>query len=555
MRKTKKIVVGIMIIALLLVTITGCATPHATGDLSTVNLSSTKNMTEKLELITQNVVRITNTIEGGKIVGTGFYMNNGYLVTNSHVVDTQGDITVSFADGSSTAATLYANDVLSDVAILKTEETRALALSWEDKNEVVLSDTLYAIGYGLDLAGDASVTQGICSASRRAQEIVYIQTDAAVNGGFSGGPLINESGKVIGLIALANSSASISMAISQRSAVSIIESLIAAPQVEYVAENRPQNALSNMLQEVGIHIDGLYHEEHHWDDHNQRPNDNTTTSTAKPEIESILFSNETIELSPTEQKLLTVQVSPGIYSAQDLIWKSSDESIAEYRAGQVIAKAKGECVITATAPNGVSASCTVVVRVEAVDNGMVGDNITWTYYKDGTLIISGQGEITYDRQNIHPDWHPYHDEATAIIVEEGITSLPESSFADFNRCKSVQLPSTLKIIQHFAFGGCLRLSSIVLPKSVEKIGLEVFMMDTIDLYFEGTQAEFEQIEKFPQYWDEKFVLEAPVEDRDRVREQLMQRSWDYRESGLTLYYSETEQEGCWRYVDGTPTKW
>ena len=131
MKKKNQIVAGIMMIVLLICTIAGCAEPSAEDDLSTVDFSNEKSMTEKLELITHNVVRVTNTIEGGKIVGTGFYMSNGYLVTNSHVVDTQGNITISFEDGSSASATLYANDVTSDVAILKTEETKALALLWK----------------------------------------------------------------------------------------------------------------------------------------------------------------------------------------------------------------------------------------------------------------------------------------------------------------------------------------------------------------------------------------------------------------------------------------
>ncbi len=533
-------------------------------------------MNEKLELITQNVVRITNAIEGGKVVGTGFYMSNGYLITDSHVVDTQGDITVMFADGTSTQATLISNDIPSDIAVLKTKETKALALEWEESAEVAVSDTLYAIGYGLDLVGDASVTKGICSASRKAQDIVYIQTDAAVNGGFSGGPLINEAGKVVGLIALANSNASISMAISERSAVALIESLIVTPRVEYVTGTRPQNALSNMLQEVGIHIGDLYQEEHHWHKHpsstSSTEGDTTTelsqaestattttitTTTTAPQIESILLSSETMELAPEEQKILSAQVTPSSCSPRDLVWTSSDEAVAEYRAGHVIAKAKGECVITATAPNGVSASCKVIVRVEVVESDKYSENITWTFYEDGTLVISGQGEVAdrIDGDFMNPEWHLFREETTAIVVEEGITSLPVTAFAGFERCKSIQLPSTLAVVRHWAFENCPRVSTLVLPKAVSKIGLETFAGNKMDLYYEGSQAEFEQIEKHPQYWDEQLVSGGPEEERENRENALRARNWDSREKGLILYYSETEQEGCWRYVDGVPTKW
>jgi serine protease Do len=135
--------------------------------------------------------------------GSGFVISNdGYIITNAHVVNGAGEILVRFADGQEAYATETKVDERSDVAILKIEGVENLqALKFADSKQVEVGDWVLAIGnpFGLDL----SVSAGIISGKGRAPNINeredYIQTDAAVNPGNSGGPLVNLHGEVVGI--------------------------------------------------------------------------------------------------------------------------------------------------------------------------------------------------------------------------------------------------------------------------------------------------------------------------------------------------------------------
>lgn len=231
------------------------------SSLETVELLNSNNISENLTLIKQNTVRITNEVNDYEVVGTGFFLTNGYLVTNSHVVDIKGKISIEFYDGTTSSATIFSNDILSDVALLNVEDINALALPIQQENSIEISDDLYAVGYGLDLLGDATITKGILSACREAQNIKYIQTDATVTKGFSGGPLLDNSGKVVGMTSLATENAGMTFAIAQESLAGIVTSLVENPTVEYIENERPKNAISDLLVEVGIVIDDIYEEQ------------------------------------------------------------------------------------------------------------------------------------------------------------------------------------------------------------------------------------------------------------------------------------------------------
>ena len=90
--------------------------------------------------------------------------------------------------------------------------------------------------------------------------IEYLQTDAAINNGFSGGPMLTKDGYVVGLNSLANDNATIGMAISIESLQNIINKLIEDKDVTYLTSDRPVNALSSVLKEVGYDIEDLYDE-------------------------------------------------------------------------------------------------------------------------------------------------------------------------------------------------------------------------------------------------------------------------------------------------------
>ena len=136
--------------------------------------------------------------------GSGFITrSDGVLLTNAHVVDGATEVNVSLTDGRSFTGKVIGADPLTDVAVVKVVATRLPVAPLGDSDKVRPGETAIAIGNPLGL--DNTVTAGIISAIQRTnavgegQRVPYLQTDAAVNPGNSGGPLINDRGQVIGI--------------------------------------------------------------------------------------------------------------------------------------------------------------------------------------------------------------------------------------------------------------------------------------------------------------------------------------------------------------------
>ncbi|MEL6479170.1 MAG: DegQ family serine endoprotease [Pseudomonadota bacterium] len=136
-------------------------------------------------------------------LGSGFVISaEGFVVTNNHVIEDADEIQVNFADGSSLEATLIGTDPKTDLAVLKVEPTKALKfVKFGDSDASRVGDWVLAIGNPFGLGG--SVSAGIISARNRDIQAGpyddFIQTDAAINRGNSGGPLFNMAGEVIGV--------------------------------------------------------------------------------------------------------------------------------------------------------------------------------------------------------------------------------------------------------------------------------------------------------------------------------------------------------------------
>jgi len=139
-------------------------------------------------------------------VGSGFVIDSteGLIVTNNHVIDGADEIQVFFSDGESLEAELVGTDPKTDVAVLRVkpeEGVELVAVPWGDSDTAEEGDWVIAIGNPLGLGG--TVTAGIVSA--RGRDIRsgpyddFIQTDASINKGNSGGPLFNVAGEVIGI--------------------------------------------------------------------------------------------------------------------------------------------------------------------------------------------------------------------------------------------------------------------------------------------------------------------------------------------------------------------
>jgi S1-C subfamily serine protease len=139
--------------------------------------------------------------------GSGFvYDRDGHVVTNQHVVASGGSITVTFWDGSTYAASLVGSDRSTDLAVLDVDApaSKLHPLPLGDSSELEVGDPVVAMGSPFGLEG--TVTSGIVSALHRQMTAPNnftitdsIQTDAAINHGNSGGPLLDERGRVIGV--------------------------------------------------------------------------------------------------------------------------------------------------------------------------------------------------------------------------------------------------------------------------------------------------------------------------------------------------------------------
>lgn len=137
--------------------------------------------------------------------GTGVILSeSGYIVTNSHVVAGSGEISVLLTDDRSFTAELVGDDTVSDLAVLKIEAEGLVPAVFGDSGVLRVGDAVAAIGDPLGLELRGTFTNGIISAINRdvtvnGRTMTLLQTNAALNSGNSGGPLVNCHGQVIGI--------------------------------------------------------------------------------------------------------------------------------------------------------------------------------------------------------------------------------------------------------------------------------------------------------------------------------------------------------------------
>jgi 2-alkenal reductase len=183
--------------------------------------SPTSSIADVVSQVVPAVVTVVNQLAGvgnfgttvdARILGSGIVIDRrGYIVTNYHVVEPIGPsreeggaLTVILTTGEALPARLVASDERQDLALLRVEDGDMPVINWGDSGRVRQGEWVVAIGSAL---GDFpnSVTVGIVSGVNRALELEdvtiegLIQTDAAINKGNSGGPLVNLSGEVIGI--------------------------------------------------------------------------------------------------------------------------------------------------------------------------------------------------------------------------------------------------------------------------------------------------------------------------------------------------------------------
>ncbi len=152
-----------------------------------------------------SVVSISCTLSSGTSSGTGVVISSdGYLLTNCHVVEGATSIYATFTDGQSLPALVVGQDEISDLAVLQVEADGLIAAEFGDSTVLRVGDSVAAIGDPLGAKLRGTMTDGIISAINRDIEadgrvMTLIQTNAALNSGNSGGPLLNCYGQVIGI--------------------------------------------------------------------------------------------------------------------------------------------------------------------------------------------------------------------------------------------------------------------------------------------------------------------------------------------------------------------
>lgn len=163
------------------------------------------SLQEIYENTIDSVVSISCTFQGGASTGTGVIVNeNGYIVTNCHVVEGAQTIDVLLTDGRQLDAVLIGADAVSDLAVLQITAENLIPAQLGDSSSLRVGDSVVAIGDPLGSELRGTMTNGIISAINRdidvgGRRMNLIQTNVALNSGNSGGPLINCYGQVIGI--------------------------------------------------------------------------------------------------------------------------------------------------------------------------------------------------------------------------------------------------------------------------------------------------------------------------------------------------------------------
>ena len=155
--------------------------------------------------VNPSVVRVMVQVGSKASLGTGvIFTEDGYILTNYHVVEGGSDCYIALDTGASYQASYVAGDPVNDLAVLKVDARDLPAAEFGDSEDLEVGDTVYAIGNPLGYELWGTMTDGIVSAVDRnvtvdGRTMTLIQTNAALNSGNSGGPLINEYGQVVGL--------------------------------------------------------------------------------------------------------------------------------------------------------------------------------------------------------------------------------------------------------------------------------------------------------------------------------------------------------------------
>ncbi|HPE15341.1 MAG TPA: trypsin-like peptidase domain-containing protein [Oscillospiraceae bacterium] len=220
--------------------------PTGDGTVLTISAVHTGELTlqEIYKKAIPSVVSVTCYATGSQSIGTGvIFSSDGYILTNQHVIDGGTRATVTLQDERSFDALLVGADSQNDLAVLKIDATGLTPAEFGDSSLLEVGDTAVAIGNPLGTELRGTMTDGIISAINRnvnvsGRMMTLIQTNAALNSGNSGGPLLNVYGQVVGINTMKMMSSytstveGLGFAIPISTAKPIVDELIASGRVE-----------------------------------------------------------------------------------------------------------------------------------------------------------------------------------------------------------------------------------------------------------------------------------------------------------------------------------
>jgi Do/DeqQ family serine protease len=207
-----------------------------------VSIESSKIVHERIQanpLLRQFFGDIPDQDRESKEMGLGsgvIVTSNGYILTNNHVVENADELTVELSDGHKYPAKVVGTDPKTDIAVVKIEASGLSAVTFADSDKIRVGDVVFAVGNPLGVG--ETVTMGIVSAKSRNVHILedvagyedFIQTDAAINMGNSGGALLDAKGRLIGInsaiVSPSRGNIGIGFAVPVDLAASVMKSLI-----------------------------------------------------------------------------------------------------------------------------------------------------------------------------------------------------------------------------------------------------------------------------------------------------------------------------------------
>ena len=336
------------------------ASPSATaapnnGQSTTPNTGSS-NLADVIDSVMPSVVSITTTqyaqragTEVASGYGSGFvYSADGLSATNNHVVEGAGRIYVTLnGDEQQYEAEVVATDSYSDLAILKIDKTGLTPVKFGSSSSLRLGDTVFVIGSPYNGLFANSVSSGIVSGLNREMVLnsatqTFIQTDAAVNPGNSGGPMFNANGELVGIITRKSMLSTVTGETTSIEGIGFaIPSDVASPVLEQLAQGQ-------QVPRSGIGIMGS---------------------------------------SLTEQGKQAYNVENGIYVAS--VSKGGPAEKAGLEVGDIITKLDGQAIGS------------MDEMIQLMESKNIGDSITLTYVRNGqentaTVTIGDKTQMNFE---------------------------------------------------------------------------------------------------------------------------------------------------------------